>query len=89
MSANANQIVVSYSLQDGTFHRESVREYTQGNALRLLKEREPRFHAIAVVETEDAADKAIEGFSKFLRVARSGENLELKPPAVRLDGVAI
>lgn len=89
MSAPVSQIVVSYNLEDGNFHRESVKEYTQGNALRLLKDRAPRFHAVAIVETMEAADDAVAAFSKFLRVVRDGAAVELKRPADRLDGVAI
>ena len=80
MNVKLKSIVVSYSLQDETFHRESLLEYTQGNALRILKERPVQYHAIAVVTTDEEAERAIAIFSRQLRVARGMENPTLIEP---------
>jgi len=73
MSVKLKSIVISYSADDAAFHRESLLEYTQGNALRILKNHPTRYHAIAVVETEEEAERAIAIFSRQQRVARGVE----------------
>ena len=73
MSVKLKSIVISYSADDAAFHRESLLEYTQGNALRILKNRPTRYHAIAVVETKEEAERAIAIFSRQQRVARGVE----------------
>jgi len=70
MNANQKSIVVTYSPQDHAFHRESVREHTQGNALRLLKGHAVAYHAIAVVDTPEQADAAEANFKHLQRVAQ-------------------
>lgn len=66
-------IVVSYSIEEQAFRQESLKEYTQGNALRILKNHPPGYAAIAVVETQEEADRAIATFSRQQRVARGEE----------------
>ena len=73
MSVKQKSIVVGYSVQDAAFHRESLLEYTQGNALRILKNHPTRYQAIAVVETNEEAERAIAIFSRQQRVARGEE----------------
>jgi hypothetical protein len=80
MSVKLKSIVVSYSVQDEAFHRESLLEYTQGNALRILKNCPTRFHAIAVVETNEEAERAMAVFSRLQRVARGVEEPTLVKP---------
>ena len=73
MNVKLKSIVVSYSLHDEAFHRETLLEYTQGNALRILKNHPARYHAIAVVETDEQAERATAVFSRQLQVARGAE----------------
>jgi len=80
MNVKLKSIVVSYSVQDETFHRESLLEYTQGNALRILKERPVSYHAIAVVATNEEAERAMAIFSRQMRVARGMESPALVEP---------
>jgi len=63
-------IIVSYNPQAASFHRESLREHVQGNALRLLKNHPVAFHAIAVVDSHEEADQAIANFTHLQRVAQ-------------------
>lgn len=80
MSVKLKSIVVSYSVQDASFHRETLLEYTQGNALRILKNHPTRYQAIAVVETNEEAERAIAIFSRQQRVARGEEEPTLAKP---------
>jgi hypothetical protein len=85
MNVKLKSIVVSYSEHDEKFHRESLLEYTQGNALRILKDHSVHYHAIAVVETNEDADRAIANFSRQLRVARGLETpMLVKPRALTI-----
>ena len=70
MSVNPKSIVVCYSGQNETFHHETLQEHTQGNALRILKGHAVVYHAIAMVETLEQADKAVDNFILMQRVAR-------------------
>jgi hypothetical protein len=83
MNVKLKSIVVSYSLHDEAFHRETLLEYTQGNALRILKNHPARFVAVAVVETNEEADRAIANFSRQLRVAHGLEAPVLVNPHTR------
>lgn len=74
MSTNVNSIVVSYGVHENAFHRESLLEFTQGNALNILKNRPASYQAIAVVETNDEGDRAIADFLRQLQVARGLED---------------
>lgn len=70
MKVILKSIIVSYNPQADSFHRESLREHVQGNALRLLKHHPVVYHAIAVVDTAEEADQAIANFSRLQRVAQ-------------------
>jgi len=74
MSTNVNSIVVSYGVHENAFHRETLLEFTQGNALSILKNRPVSYQAIAVVETNDEGDRAIADFLRQLQVARGLED---------------
>ena len=80
MNVKLKSIVVSYSADDAAFHRESLLEYTQGNALRILKNHPTRYHAIAVVETIEEAERAMAVFSRQQRVARGVEEPTVVKP---------
>ena len=81
MKVRLKTIVVSYSAADAAFHRESLLEYTQGNALRILKNHPPRYHAIAVVETNEEAERAMAIFSRQLLVSRGVDLPALTKPS--------
>jgi len=70
MNVNPKSIVISYNPQDHAFHRESLRQHAQGNALRLLKGHAVVYHAVAVVDTPDQADAAEANFKRLQRVAQ-------------------
>ena len=70
MSTKGTPIVVSYGVHENAFHRESLSEFTQNNALNILKNRPVSYQAIAVVETNDEGDRAIADFLYQLQVAR-------------------
>ena len=80
MHVKLKSIVVSYSFRDEAFHRETLLEYTQGNALRIFKNHPVRYHAIAVVETNEEAERAMAIFSRQLLVARGMEIPTLATP---------
>lgn len=77
MKVIPKSMVVSYNPQNGTFHRESLREHVQGNALRLLKSHAVAYHAIAVVDTQEEADKAVAHFTRMQQVAQGRAEPEL------------
>ncbi len=85
MSVNPKLIVVCYSGQHETFHRETLREHTQGNALRILKGHAVAYHAIAVVDTPEQADRAVDNFTLMQRVARGSDAPLLRPSSASDD----
>ena len=84
MNVKLKSIVVSYSVEGESFHRETLLEYTQGNALRILKNHQARYHAIAMVETNEEADRATAIFSRQLRVAQGADIPVLINPQTRV-----
>ena len=90
MNANLKLIVISYSVHDETFHRESILEYTQGNALRILKNYPVNHQAIAAVETNEEADRVITAFSRQLQVARGLEDpILVNPQTMTIETVCV
>jgi hypothetical protein len=77
MKVMLKTIVVSYNPRTESFHRESLREYVQGNALRLLKNHPVVSHAIAIVDTPQEADKAVALFTRMRSVAQGLAEPEL------------
>ena len=78
MAIDGKLIVVSYGPHEGGFDRETLARFLMKSRRALLKGGQALYHPIAVVETDDEADKVIEEFRAALR----GDRVTKKPQTV-------